>query len=205
MRHVTACVATALLCLFSATALHAQQAPSSAVTAVPRLVRVTGTLVPADGLPAAPVERVTLAVYADETGGTPLWQETQDVAVGADGRYTLLLGATLPDGLPLDLFAAGDARWLGRRFERAGEGEQARVRLASVPYALKASDADTLGGLPASAYLLAESGATAGAGRDERRQGRVRARAVCRGPDCRHDELRREVRECHRPRQFGDL
>jgi hypothetical protein len=106
---------------------------------------------------------VTLAIYAEETGGTPLWQETQDVAVDADGRYTVLLGATLTDGLPLDLFASGDARWLGRRFERPGEEEQARVRLASVPYALKASDADTLGGRPPSAYLLAEPGAGAGA------------------------------------------
>jgi hypothetical protein len=164
MRQVTVCVATALLCLICATALHAQQPPPSAVTAVPRLVRVTGTIVPADGQPAAPVESVTLAIYADETGGAPLWQETQDVAVGADGRYSVLLGGTLPDGLPLDLFASGEARWLGRRFERAGEGEQARVRLATVPYALKASDADTLGGLPPSAYVLAQPGASAGAG-----------------------------------------
>jgi len=164
MRQVTACVSTALLCLLSATALHAQQPPSSVVTSVPPLVRVTSAFVPANGLPAAPVETVTLAIYAEETGGTPLWQETQDVAVDADGRYTVLLGATLTDGLPLDLFASGDARWLGRRFERPGEGEQARVRLASVPYALKASDADTLGGRPPSAYLLAEPGASAGAG-----------------------------------------
>jgi hypothetical protein len=164
MRSVTACVATALLCLLSATALYAQQASSSAVTAVPRLVRVTGTFVPVGGTPAASVETVTLAIYAEETGGAPLWQETQGVTVGADGRYTVLLGATQPDGLPLDLFASGEARWLGRRFERAGESEPARVALVSVPYAIKASDADTLGGLPASAYLLAESGVSASAG-----------------------------------------
>ncbi len=164
MRRVIARVSTVLLCLLSATALHAQPAPSSAVTAVPRLVRVTSTFVPANGRPAAPVEAVTMAIYAEETGGAPLWQETQYVAVDADGRYTVLLGATLTDGLPLDLFGSGDARWLGRRFERPGEGEQARVLLASVPYALKASDADTLGGRPPSAYLLAAPGASAGAG-----------------------------------------
>ena len=32
---------------------------------------------------------------------------------------------------------------------RPGEGERPRVRITSVPYALKASDAETLGGLPA--------------------------------------------------------
>ena len=164
MRLAPARVSTVLLCLLSATALHAQQPPSSVVTAVPPLVRVTSAFVPANGLPAAPVETVTLAIYAEETGGTPLWQETQYVAMDADGRYTVLLGATLTDGLPLDLFASGDARWLGRRFERPGEEEQARVRLVSVPYALKASDADTLGGRPPSAYLLADPGASAGAG-----------------------------------------
>ena len=36
-----------------------------------------------------------------------------------------------------------------------GEVEQPRVLLVSVPYALKAADADTLGGLPASAFVLA--------------------------------------------------
>jgi hypothetical protein len=158
MRLVTVRVSIALLCVLSANALHAQQTPPSAVPAVPRLVRVNSTFVPANGLPAAPVETVTLAIYAEEKGGTPLWQETQYVTVDAEGRYTVLLGASQTDGLPMDLFSSGDARWLGRRFERTGEPEQARVLLTSVPYALKASDADTLGGRPPSAYLLAEPG-----------------------------------------------
>jgi len=36
-----------------------------------------------------------------------------------------------------------------------GQGEQPRVLLVSAPYALKAGDAETLGGLPLSAFLLA--------------------------------------------------
>ena len=52
-------------------------------------------------------------------------------------------------------------------FERAGEREQPRVRIASVPYALKASDAETLGGLPASAYLRAPTAASAEGGSRE--------------------------------------
>jgi Chaperone of endosialidase len=158
MRLPTLCLTAVVLCALPATVLEAQQAPPSAATVVPRLVRFASTFVPANGLPAAPLETVTLAIYADATGGTPLWQETQNVAVDAEGRYALLLGLTQPEGLPLDVFASGEARWLGRRFERPGEGEQARVLLASVPYALKASDADTLGGRPPSAYLLANSG-----------------------------------------------
>jgi hypothetical protein len=126
-------------------------------------VRVTGAFQPADGLPAARVEIVTRAIYGEETGGTPLWQETQNVTLDAEGRYTVLLGATRPEGLPLDVFASGEARWLGKHVERPGEGEQPRVRLTSVHYALRASNADTLGGLPPSAYLRAEPGASDGA------------------------------------------
>jgi hypothetical protein len=140
--------------------LNAQQT-SIALTPVPRLVWFSGSFHPADGLPIAPVETVTLTVYHDREGGDALWQETQTVVVPADGRYNLLMGSTSPDGLPLDLFTSGEPRWLGARFNRPGEVEQPRVHLASVPYALKAVDADTLGGRPASAYLLAEPASAA--------------------------------------------
>jgi len=115
-------------------------------------------------MPGSTVEGATLAIYKDEVGGTPLWQETLNLSREADGRYTAILGSSSRDGLPLDLFGIGEPRWLGIQFSRAGEVEQPRVRLASVPYALKAVDADTLGGRPASAYQLAdttESAATA--------------------------------------------
>jgi hypothetical protein len=118
-------------------------------------MHVSGVFVPADGQAAQSVETVTVSIYADERGGAPLWEETQQVAVDANGRYSILLGASRPDGLPLDLFASGEARWMERRFERRGEHTQPRVLMASVPYALKASDADTLGGRPASAYVVA--------------------------------------------------
>lgn len=151
MRLFSTCVMFALVVLPGSSAY--SQTP--AATTVPRVVRVSGTFAPANQRPSASVETLTLAIYAEETGGTPLWQETQYVAVDAQGRYALLLGASQPDGLPMDTFSAGEARWLGRRFERAGEREQPRVLLASVPYALKAQDAETLGGRPPSAYLLA--------------------------------------------------
>jgi Chaperone of endosialidase len=123
------------------------------VTTVPRLVRIGSTFHPANGQPAAPIEGVTLSIYRDEREGAPLWQETQNVSVDSEGRYNVLLGATLNDGLPMELFTSGEPRWLGVRFNRLGEVEQPRTLLTSVPYALRASDAETLGGLPASAFL----------------------------------------------------
>src|SRR6202030_1977270 len=88
-------------------------------------------------------------------GGDALWQEVQNVVVETDAHYSVLMGATQTEGMPLDLFTSGEPRWLGVQFNRSGEAEQPRVLLVSVPYALKAADADTLGGKPSSAYLLA--------------------------------------------------
>jgi len=144
---------TVSFALLTATAVHAQPA-RPAVTDVPRVVSVAGTFHPANGLAPAPVEIVTLSIYEEETGGAPLWRETQTVTIDAAGHYTLLLGSSEAQGLPTDLFASGSARWLGVQFERPGEHEQPRVQLASVPYALQASNADTLGGRPASAFVL---------------------------------------------------
>jgi len=147
----TGTVATALLLGVMAIA-HAQ--PATPAASVPRVVRLDGQFVPANGLPPAAIETVTLAIYASDSDATPLWEETQDVRVDAQGRYAILLGATSAEGVPASVLS-GEARWLGMRFARPGEGEQTRVPLTSVPYALRASDADTLGGLPPSAFLRA--------------------------------------------------
>src|SRR5215831_16040441 len=128
------------------------QSASGADASVPRLMQFNGTFRPANGEPPAPVEIVTFAIYGDETGGTALWQETQNVTIASGGEYTVALGSTNPAGLPMDVFASGQARWLGVHVERAGESEQPRIRIMSVPYALRSADADTLGGKPASAY-----------------------------------------------------
>jgi hypothetical protein len=54
------------------------------------------------------------------------------------------------------LFTRSQARWLGVQPELPGVGELPRVLLVGVPYALKAADADTLGGKPASAYVTTD-------------------------------------------------
>jgi hypothetical protein len=109
-------------------------------------MNISGVYRPADGQPAGPVATVTLSIYADQQGGSPVWQETQTVALDAQGRYSLLLGATRPDGIPAEVFNGDAAHWLGTMFERGGEVEGPRTRLTSVPYALRAAAADTLGG-----------------------------------------------------------
>jgi trimeric autotransporter adhesin len=146
--------------------LSAQQAAvsTSSVAAVPRLVNFSGKAIDAEGKAIPGVAGITFAIYGEQYGGSPLWIETQSVKTDAKGNYTAQLGATKTDGMPLDLFSTSAPRWLGARVN--GGEEQARVLLLSVPYALKAEDAATLGGLPASAFMLAAapvSGAVAAA------------------------------------------
>lgn len=119
---------------------------------VPRLVKFSGTLLDESGKPRTGVAGVTFLLYKGQAGGAPLWMETQNVNLDAKGHYTILLGSSKPDGLPAELFATGEARWLAVQGER--QPEQPRVLLLSVPYALKAMDAETLGGRPVSDFAL---------------------------------------------------
>src|SRR5208282_3032250 len=150
--------------------LQAQQSDSSAsdntnppvssqpaAGAVPRLIKFTGAVKDLTGKVPTGVVGLTFSLYELPQGGSPLWVETQSLSLDALGRYTALLGANSSEGLPLDLFTSSKALWLGVQPQLPGQPEQPRVLLVAVPYALKSSDADTLGGLPASAYMLASN------------------------------------------------
>ena len=120
----------------------------------PQIAQITQTKENENGKSQSPtVVDVTFSLYQLQEGGSALWSESQQVQLDSQGRYSVLLGATLPEGLPLDLFTSGEALWLGVEAQAPGATEQPRVLLVAVPYALKAVDADTLGGKPASAYL----------------------------------------------------
>jgi hypothetical protein len=136
--------------------LSAQQAAVAAANAVvPPVVKFSGVLTDSRGKPMAGTVGVTFSLYKESQGGAALWVETQNVTLDKTGHYTAMLGSTTSQGLPSDLFASGEARWLG--VQAQGETEQPRTVLMSVPYALKAADAETIGGLPPSAFLKASA------------------------------------------------
>jgi hypothetical protein len=133
-----------------------QSSPPLASTAtVPRLIRIRGTVRDETGEPLSGAIGVTFALYSDQNDQTAVWQENQTVQLDSGGNYSALLGASNEEGLPQEVFSAGEARWLGIR--PAGHAEQPRILLLSVAYALKAADTDMLGGKPASAFMLADS------------------------------------------------
>ena len=158
-----AMLSTLLMMLLCSVVSQAQQrvAPSTDEI-VPPLVSFSGVLTGVNHKPVAGTVGVTFSLYKEEQGGAPLWLETQNVQSDKAGHYSVLLGSTTGTGLPAKLFADGEARWLG--VQPQGQAEQPRVLLLSVPYALKALDAQTLGGKPASAYLAASSSESAPGG-----------------------------------------
>lgn len=162
MRAVRAAtVVVAWVVLLAAAEVLAQTGTSPGV---PRLVRFTGTVDATtlaafratsgdDREPSAITVPLTFAIYASQEGGAALWREAQDVSVDDGGRYVAALGAVSVDGLPAAVLTGGGSRWLGVTI--AGGPERPRILFVSVPYALKAGDADTIGGRPLSAFVMA--------------------------------------------------
>src|SRR5580692_5436703 len=143
-----------LLLISSVVSLSAQQ------VVVPPMVKFSGVLNGASSKPMTGTVGITFSLYKEAQGGAALWVETQNVTLDKTGHYTALLGSTTSQGLPAALFASGEARWLS--VQAQGEAEQPRTVLMSVPYALKALDAETIGGKPLSALQLAAPNTASG-------------------------------------------
>jgi hypothetical protein len=99
-------------------------------------VNFHGGLTDVRGKPLTEVTAVTFSLYESQEAESPLWTEVQNIQPDQSGRYWVLLGSTTNEGLRCGVFTAGEARWLG--VQVAGQPEQPRVLLVSVPYALKA-------------------------------------------------------------------
>ena len=114
-----------------------------------RLLPVSGILTGPSGAPVpSGRQELTFSIFSDAEGTSLLWTETQAVSSDGRGGYHAYLGATSP--LPLEIFRSEEARWL--QVSVAGRVLQ-RSLLVAVPYALRAADAETLGGRPLSAFV----------------------------------------------------
>jgi trimeric autotransporter adhesin len=154
---VIVCFLSAAICTTQAQTAASNSSPTS--TQVPRLIKFSGLAQDESRKPVTSVVGITFSLYKDQQGGSPLWVETQNVQADATGHYTAMLGSASANGVPLSLFSSGEAHWISTQI--SGHAESARVLLLSVPYALKAADAETLGGLPASAFMHANPGGVA--------------------------------------------
>jgi len=106
----------------------------SQTSAVPRMVSYSGVLKDAGG-----------HAVTGLAGVAHLWLETQSVKPDASGRYTMQLGFGERARTSVRVFMSGEGRWLAVWI--GSEAEPPRVLLVAVPYAMKAADAETVGGL----------------------------------------------------------
>jgi hypothetical protein len=119
-------------------------------SATPRVIRFSGQVTATE---AQPVQTaiITFAFYTGPQGGSSVWAESQQVKI-ENGRFTALLGSTQPDGLPVSLFANGQALWV--EYQVGGQDPAPRTQLVSAPYALSSANAETLAGHPISDFVL---------------------------------------------------
>ena len=110
--------------------------------AVPPAISYQGYLTDPSGSPVDGNVDITFSLYDAETSGSHSWQETQISIAVSKGLFKVELGSISP-------FATGQfdiPMWLGIQVGADAEMSP-RQPLSSVGYALKAEDAETLGGL----------------------------------------------------------
>ena len=164
MKPLSSCLATVmfttLLVSVAVQTSNASPQTNGGSVQVPRLIRFSATAKDETGGVRTGLLGMTFALYKEEEGGAPLWVETQTVRADSTGHFAAILGSSTPEGLPVELFTSAEAQWLGVRIE--GQPEQPRVLLVSVPYAIKAHEAETLAGRSISDFVL-QGGDKAGA------------------------------------------
>jgi hypothetical protein len=160
MKFRACCITVSLFSVLACATLAQTASPNStlASTQVPRLIRFSGLAQDETHNPITGGLAITFSLYQDQQGGSPLWVETQNIQADANGHYTALLGSASAEGVPLELFSSGEAQWLGVQIQ--GQPERARVLLVSVPYALKAHEAETLSGRSISDFVLLDKTAS---------------------------------------------
>ena len=112
---------------------------------VPRKINYQGRLLDAAGAPLAGSHNLTFRIFADATGGAPLWSESQAVTADSGGVFGVVLGAVDSIGIAFD-----DPRWL--EVEADGEVLAPRREMVSVPFAFQAVNSHLLEGLHPGAF-----------------------------------------------------
>ena len=121
-----------------------------AAGAVPSEVPYTGYLTHEDGTPFEGSVEVQLALYDQAEDGAPIWGPHDFVEVVEGGMLQVVLGGE--GSPPLDDAVLGpEGAWLAIAVD--GTPMEPRQRVLSVPYALRAGDAERLGGADAAAFV----------------------------------------------------
>ena len=94
---------------------------------MPHLIRFQGTLGDAEGIPLNGQFTVTFRLYDTDTGGIPLWEETQQNVNIEDGLLDVELGSVASLDLPFDA-----QYWLGVEVGSDGEMVESSTEVAGL-------------------------------------------------------------------------
>jgi hypothetical protein len=122
-----------LICVLVAISLLAALASA----AIPQTINYQGFLTDSGDAPVNATVSMTFGIYDAPTGGSALWNETQDVTV-TNGGFSAVLGSVTPIDLPFDV-----QYYLGVTVDADAEMTP-RQPLVSVPYTFKAATADSM-------------------------------------------------------------
>lgn len=111
---------------------------TSALAVGPQVINYQGTLTDSQGNPLNGTYTLVFKIYAGASGGSALWTQSTASVVVTDGLFNVTLGTT---AFPASLFTGAD-RWLGIAVGSAAELTP-RMRFTSVPWAMRATVADT--------------------------------------------------------------
>jgi hypothetical protein len=120
-------------------------AGATATAAVPTTLSFSARMIDEkSGDPVSGAHRISFELYTAEAGGNSVWKEQRDVTIEEDGVLFTDIGAT--KALDATVFT-GAKLWLEIKLDDVPMDP--RIAMDAVPYAIKASDSDAIGGLPA--------------------------------------------------------
>jgi hypothetical protein len=127
--------------------------------AVPLTFNHHGRLLNADDSAVTGTADVTIRFHKQSTDPVGIdnliWEETYTAVPVNNGFYSLVIGdTTAGDSLELDDWDGVEERWMGISINGGAEMTP-RMRVGATPFALRAEDADALGGEPPSYYAAA--------------------------------------------------
>jgi hypothetical protein len=115
---------------------------------LPWLIKYAGKLERSE---QARVESLTFSFYESEQSPEAIYRENHTISVAPNGEYMVLLGGSGERDAFVEALHSARAKWIGVRPQNGGV--EKRAVFVAVPYALAASDANTLKGHAASEFV----------------------------------------------------
>ncbi len=115
--------------------------------AVPAQINFQGTLEDVDG-PVTDILAMTFRLFDTDSGGTPLWEEEQEVDID-QGIYNVILGTGVTHasyGTMEEAIFSSDVLWIEVHISGEASAMSPRQTITSTAFAMKSGDADSLEG-----------------------------------------------------------